>query len=310
VTKLPEHATALHVPWFTQDNHIKFGWGTGEFNFDQQDKPFWFSFDPYPSDYVSDNYFLECQKAALSIHARACELGLPILLFMSGGLDSELAARTFLSLNIPFEVCVVRYEQNMNAHDNVYAFEFCRKHNICVHTWDVFLSEWLIDAYHTKYVTTLFYNIQQMKMLEHAAALGFFGVIGSGEQYIRRPPGASRGIEAPFGSKNTAPFHWQADHPQYHGVAAFFLYTPSLLRSFYVQPETMAVRAGHQECDWLGYKVKESIYLRHVPEIKKREKFNGIENFVMQRFWVENFLRSNHNWRLAKEYFDPYEVLF
>ena len=53
-----------------------------------------------------------------------------IVLCLSGGLDSEAMAESFLRAGVPFSVSIWKYKNDLNNYDIKYAIQFCKKHKL------------------------------------------------------------------------------------------------------------------------------------------------------------------------------------
>ena len=72
----------------------------------------------------------ECLRAARLIGEAADK---PILVLLSGGIDSEVAARCFLEAGVPFEVVTANIIYNgkiVNDNDTKYTTAFIKKFNL------------------------------------------------------------------------------------------------------------------------------------------------------------------------------------
>lgn len=78
-------------------------------------------------------------------------------LFLSGGIDSEAMAESFLLAKIQFTVVIGRYNNNqdsnssMNDHDISHAFEFCEKHNLSYEVIDLDVFSFLESEKYLEY---------------------------------------------------------------------------------------------------------------------------------------------------------------
>lgn len=65
----------------------------------------------------------------------------PIWLCLSGGIDSECMAISFLKAGIDFRVAILRFLPSLNEYDYSYSVEFCRRHQINYKFFDLDLEE-------------------------------------------------------------------------------------------------------------------------------------------------------------------------
>jgi hypothetical protein len=107
-----------------------------------------YQFDPFVITYDKvkypiQEYNIECILAAKKARALNTR-NLPIAILMSGGIDSEVVANSFLRAGIPFVAIIGRLyvrlateKVYMNEHDYAYAENWCVKHNIIIVYCDI-----------------------------------------------------------------------------------------------------------------------------------------------------------------------------
>lgn len=66
-----------------------------------------------------------------------------IVLFYSGGVDSEIIALSLLELNIPFSLCFIRFANNLNDHEFAHVDAFAKQHNLTIQYLDIDLVHWI-----------------------------------------------------------------------------------------------------------------------------------------------------------------------
>jgi len=73
------------------------------------------------------------------MYAEATKANKPISIALSGGMDSQLAAYAFKTLNIPFTAHTLVFNDNLNYNDIHIAREFCKTYNIdhVEHNFDI-----------------------------------------------------------------------------------------------------------------------------------------------------------------------------
>ena len=119
----------------TKDNHLKY-W------FNQNTSQHWRQ-SPYDTAHMSclpaipaaDVPFL----TTLSTTAKAFgnKHATPLNIFLSGGLDSEVACRAFISAGIPFKTTILRFNNELNIEDVSNAIAFCQQANIVPTVMDI-----------------------------------------------------------------------------------------------------------------------------------------------------------------------------
>lgn len=92
---------------------------------------------------------------AKALAAEAYRNNLPIKLFLSGGIDSEVMAEAFLLAQVNFEVVIGRYNDDLNYHDYKDAVAFCEQHNLKVEFIDIDVFSFLENGGALKYAQEL-----------------------------------------------------------------------------------------------------------------------------------------------------------
>lgn len=99
---------------------------------------------PFPKVDTSQANDLTSYKAALGSSLR--DITSPILMYLSGGVDSELVASIMVEEKIPFDVVIFKWMTADgtvgNADDIKYAFDFCTKHNIAAVIKEIDVAAW------------------------------------------------------------------------------------------------------------------------------------------------------------------------
>ena len=80
------------------------------------------------------------------------------VLCLSGGVDSEMMARVFLSCGIKFKVAILRFKNDLNADDIRHAVFFCDLYNLTYEFVDLdiidFYDSYKFEEYNNKYTCT------------------------------------------------------------------------------------------------------------------------------------------------------------
>src|SRR5687768_12507692 len=95
---------------YSYNNHSKYGWGNDWFNKPERTHSgFQVTFGK--SVGTPGSFRDECVRAARLIGESTKE---PIVVALSGGVDSEVIARSFLEAEIPFKAVIVRFTGDVN----------------------------------------------------------------------------------------------------------------------------------------------------------------------------------------------------
>ena len=112
---------------WTYNNHLSCGFHTelsGALN-----KDIFYSKVAPPSR-KSYTAFEEAQIAAILIHKEAKKLNQEIFLCLSSGVDSSAMLKAFLSSGVPFQIMILRFNNNLNFFDIEGIIQFCNQNHL------------------------------------------------------------------------------------------------------------------------------------------------------------------------------------
>ena len=282
------------MPIFSHNNHLKFGWGDGVYNFNDKDKQLWVEFGQ--ADYIPTSFKTECIRSARLIGEAADK---PILLFLSGGVDSEVTARSFLEAGVPFDVAttnIIHDGKIINEHDTVYATSFIKKYNLTAHTIDINLVDLInrlkeirltnnpAEPYYK--VSMVFLNI--IIMLEQFCN-DYYCVTGNGDLVIdayrkyNQPGPIQYGLYAGKSFSGSALSAYELSARESINLTRFFCYTPELLLAWLLDADIQhwikyekALMGPH---GWMNiHSIKSFILYKIWPDMEIRPKFMGFEH--------------------------------
>ena len=278
---------------FTHNNHLKFGWGSGTYNFDNKDQKFWLTTGQV--SYIPTSFKDECLRSAKLIADSADK---PILIGLSGGVDSEVTARSFLEAGIPFEVAITNVIYNdeiVNEHDTQYAVSFANKYNIKCHMVDVDFK--LAVARHAyirstnnpaePYYKTNISNICNVTMFEHLQH-DYLCVKGAGDLVINtyrkynQPTPPQYGLYVGESPSATETAVYEMSYRNSSTVINFFCYTPEAWLAWLLEPDVRhwaryekALMGPHS---WMNnYAMKAFVLFKIWPDMEARPKLTGYE---------------------------------
>jgi hypothetical protein len=266
---------------FTDNNHWRFGWGSGLYNFQEQFLPLWITYGP--CRYQPKSFDIEIGVNARKIADAATR---PIYVAMSGGLDSELVARTMLKEKIPFTPIIAQFENNYNKDDILYAFDFCRKNGLEPHVLKVDILALFKDSINTPYVLANCASVLYMQIMRHVDRLGGMTVMGAGEHRYQNVNGKIV-LPIPYERIGTMNFI------QAEGVQAafpFYGYTPELMLSTVRE----AKAHGFMVMDKFAHNVKEDMYRKYWPDLTLRPKYSGFEMVAKRRSAAQHALQEKY----------------
>jgi hypothetical protein len=282
------------MPQFTHKNHLKFGWGDGVYNFNDKDQQLWVDFGQ--AEYIPTSFKDECVRSARLIGKAADK---PILLFLSGGIDSEVAARSFLEANIPFEVATTNIIHNgkiINEHDTIYATSFIKKFNLKAHTININFIDLANRYNHIRdtnnpeepYYKITMGSLLRIMMLEQFCE-NYFCITGNGDVVISTHRSYNQAGAIQYGLYVGRSFSCSAlsadelSSRKSINAARFFCYTPEILLAWILDPDIQhwikyekALMGPH---GWMNiHTIKSFVLYKIWPEMEIRPKLIGFEN--------------------------------
>lgn len=224
----------------------------------------------------------------------------PLLLGLSGGIDSEVMARSFLEAQIDFQALSLRYTDGLgafNAHDIKHAQEFCAKnkieHKIVNVDMDMFFDHKCEEYIQQGYRSVNVFRFSQLIILETAAKQGSVAVMAGGEQLYAAKDGVVYLRSSPDFS---VPIQWCYDQDQIH-FPYFYRQNPEVFAAYMKDPLVDVLLSNpiyyanpvpHHSLE------KMLVYHAHFPDMERRKKFNGFERIKKRRAEVQDALRERY----------------
>ncbi len=206
----------------------------------------------------------------------------PIFICLSGGIDGEVIARTFLQEGIEFTALTLRHTAGTNEHDVSYSMKFCEFYNVPHKIVDFDLEDFItnkIPKYIEQgYCTWRTFRYQQIYLFELAESLGGTAILGGGEQVYRT---IDNEICLSFKSDFFMCLEWLKNNNKFH-FPFFHMQNPELFASYL---DDKLIKFMHSDPSYFintwdndaSYD-KMFVYHRNWPKMKRRKKFNGLEN--------------------------------
>jgi hypothetical protein len=222
----------------------------------------------------------------------------PIGLWLSGGIDSEVIARTFLELGINFTAISFRHSEGTNDHDLNWARKFCLKNKI-EHTILNFDVDYFFNTKIQEYInmgirSPRVWRYFQLFMIETSEKMGKCGVLGSGEQLYKTIDGkiclqykSDLTIIPQWCEKNNV-LHFPYFYQQNSEVFASYIKT-DLIDCLLSCPDNFVNVLPN------GSLEKMMVIHRYWPEIERRRKFDGFEQILELKNKTNNLLKEQFN---------------
>lgn len=280
----------------THDNHMQFGYNGVPMSerTKQSDVFFTRSTSEVPFDGLR-TFHEECIRTARLIKKDNPKKRLHVL--MSGGIDSEIVAESFLQAGISFIPTIVRYNRGLNDHEAVYAMDWCERVGIDPHIHNLNINNFLgsQDMYHFAKLghSTSPQFAVQMYMLEYINHLDGYAILGADEPHICQFDGKIYLLDQE--KDFSVPRYIKAS-----GVSAnygFFGYTMDQIMSFIRDPHL--VEQMHRSV-YGTHTLKAMLYKQHFPCIvnrgrEPRQKQTGFEKLQTQDKFYRQELTKRYN---------------
>lgn len=215
----------MPIPILTKDNHFKFGYDYGWYRSrSHATERFTVAFDP--TSRIVQDWQSECIATAGTIKDIAVA---PIELLFSGGINSEIAARSFIAAGIPFIAHILRFSDGLNAHDIVHATRFCDAHGVAYKMHDLDILRFFEAELYDYAAVSQCISPQFCALMWLIDQLDGYIVVGAKQcDLVRRPSGhwALRESEA---ANAWYRYFLAVDRS---GVPGFHQYTPELMLSY------------------------------------------------------------------------------
>lgn len=298
---------------YTSANHFRFGYVD---YVDGSIEKIWFQPRPSPralwtveygrvSQPVAD-FRTECLRAAEEIYAKSG--GLPIDIFFSGGADSEVIVRCFHELKIPFRVHIMRFRDNLNAHDWSVAYAVCQSLNIWPVWHDIdLLAYWNSDECLERAELSHCPSPRLLTPMWLMDQVDGIPIMGSGEAYTARLDITQRRdhrFTADSYDDGTPWVLYELEktlawwrYPmarQRPAVPGFFQYTPGQVLSFLQDTTSLDLHANRIFGKLSNKSSKLAIYQKYWPELVDRQKWHGFELVNNAERFLRLYLKANY----------------
>ena len=217
----------------------------------------------------------------------------PLLLCLSGGIDGEVIAKTFLENNIPFSVITAAHVNSTNSHDTVWADAFCKKHNIEQHIvyLDVvdFLNNKIPEYREQGYRSRSIFRYFQLFLFETAKKMDSCAILGGREPSYTT---INNKICLTLGPEFTLGVDWCKNNNTIN-FPYFYLQNPEIMAA-YMKEDIIECMLANPDY-FKNVKFNESlekilVYSKYYQNMPRRDKFFGFEPMQKQydQFWEDS----------------------
>ncbi len=242
----------------TYKNHFKFGYNGEYFNLRKSPDDIW-NVQYGRCKRESFDFRSECINAAKLIYEST---DLPIYILLSGGIDSEIVARSFIDANIPITCIIARFDGHLNEDDIRYAFKFCTKYDIPYEVYDINIIDFWKNSLMKYAIKTNCISPQLPVIMWLSDQVNGHVVLGSGECYVAKN---GKSIWELWEKEKIASWYRHFLVNNMEGTPGFFQYTPEIMLSFITdQVISDMIELNHESS---SYYEKNKIYINSTNHI-------------------------------------------
>lgn len=280
---------------YSENNYIKFGYNNSDYYCRRNSKDDIWIVDHGKCSHKPSSFKDECIIAAKKIYDST---DLPINIMFSGGIDGEVAIRSFLQARIPFQVFIMRFNDDLNLHDMSFAIIFCERNNIKYTLVDLNLITFLENEGYKYAEQTQSWHPTMLPIMWLTDQVDGLPIITSGEITLKKQisddyiAGVSQYEKSQWDMCCKELIHSFSLHFIYQdrpAIPKFFEYTPEILYSFLSDPIVIDLVNDkiHGKLGLLSSKY--NIYANYY-DLAFRNKYTGFEKLQEIEAVYENKL--------------------
>lgn len=261
----------------TKANHFRFGYNGQSFNERQS-----------PSDAWWVRYG-QCARTPYDLRTEcvlaAAELGQTVKsdlwLCLSGGIDSEVMAQSFLDAGVPVRAAILRFADDLNLHDISWAISYCETHGLPYRLFDLDFRAFVRSGEYLHYADLSKCLIpalpSTMYLMDQIARLGGYAVLGSAECYLEQTDAGWVMYER----ETIAALYRYVIATKQPAQAGFFQWNPEMMLAFLRHPIVQRLVHGLMPNAKGTAKLKPALYGHYWPMLS-RPKYTGFETLLRE----------------------------
>jgi hypothetical protein len=276
---------------FTQNNHFYYTIGGRKFGIRQTPHE---KFEVYvglvdQDVYRTSSWRQELRKTADSVLR---EFGRNLILFLSGGTDSEIVLRTFLEIGFKPHCVAIKFKNGYNALDINEACEIARCLDVKLEILECDIKEFYYSGEALALSQELYCSqIAYLNVYNHIKQLDAPSVMG-GEQLLRRlnVSGSDYWYDCFRENQDASAMRFSIKY-RIPVVNEWFSYTPEMMLYYLEQPEIKQIITENTAESTA--QEKNRILQRLYPEVRKKIKTHGFEQLIDFNIMVTDDLKSH-----------------
>lgn len=283
---------------YTKNNHLFYTIGDRKFGY--RETPYE-KFKVFTGKIDHDTYRTSSWREELRKTADIVlrEYGRDLVLFLSGGTDSEIVLRNFLEIGFKPRCAIIKFKNDYNIGDVNEAIELTKLLDIKLDILEFDIKDFWKCGEAQEFSSAIdCTQITYLMVYYHIKKLGFPAVMG-GEQFLRRHVSAKGSTWYHcFRENEDASAMRFSEKYNIPLVNEWFSYTPEMMLYYLEDPDIQRLITERHNYKLTSVSSKNVILKKLYPDIKLRIKTHGFERLLGFNGEVYNRLRSNTTLRL------------
>jgi hypothetical protein len=265
---------------YTLNNHLRYSIGGREFGYrENASEKFSVQLGTIDFDhYQRSNYCSELRRTADSVYN---EFGKDLVIFLSGGTDSEIVLRNFLDIGIKPKCAAVRFKDDYNAPDILEAIEIAKDLSIDLEILDFDVKDFYYSGAAAEFGKTIqCTQVTYLLVYYHILKLGMPSVMGGEALFTRGVSKLGTDWYYTFRENEDASAMRFSEKYNIPLVNEWFSYTPELLM-YYLEDETMQnLFSERYNYKLSSVSTKNNVLRRLYPGLRVKKKTHGFERLL------------------------------
>jgi len=278
---------------YTKDNHLYYTIGSRKFG--HRDTPYE-KYKVYAGKADMDVYRTSswCKELYKTADMVLKEAGRELILFLSGGTDSEIVLRNFLNIGFKPRCVIIKFKDDYNNNDVTEAIELTNLLDVKLEIIEFDIKNFYNSGEAAEFASEIdCTQITYLMVYYHVKKLGFPAVMG-GEQFLKRQI---------FLNNDSAWFHCFRENEDASAIRfsekynillvnEWFSYTPEMMLYYLTNNDIQTLVNTKFNYKLTSVSSKNAILKKLYPEIKVRIKTHGFERLLGFNQEAYNTLRG------------------
>jgi hypothetical protein len=265
---------------FTINNHLKYNIGGREFGYRTSPiEAFTVTLGAVdPNHYKTSSYEQELRRTADSVY---CEFGKDLVVFLSGGTDSEIVVNNFLSIGVKPRCVTIKFNNEYNKDDVFEAERIAREKGLKLDIINFDIEEFFKSGVATEFGQKLQCSqITYIMVYYNILKIGAPAVMGGEALLTRQVRNFDSAWYYTFRENEDASAMRFTNEYKIPLVNEWFSYTPELLLYYLEDPEITALVSARYNYKLSSVSSKNKILKRLCPYVIEKKKTHGFENLL------------------------------